>query len=430
MNVLVVGSGGREHALAWKLKQSPNVKRVFIAPGNAGTMTLGQNLPIDMGDLAQLREACLMHDINLVVVGPEQPLVNGLADFFRSDAMLSHIAIIGPSASAARLEGSKAFAKEFMMEYGIPTAAYLRVNLNNLDEGIGFLQKSQPPFVLKADGLAAGKGVLIIPDRDEAVAELEAMLRGKFGKASETVVVEEFLNGIELSVFVLTDGTSYKMLPTAKDYKRIGENDTGLNTGGMGAVSPVPFADRNFMQKVRERIIEPTIRGISQRGMDYRGFIFFGLINVGGEPFVIEYNVRLGDPEAECILPRIKGDFAELLLACAEGRLQEVKTENDDRYAVTFIMASGGYPGDFEKGKPISGLHDADDCLVFHSGTSICVENGGIKTSGGRVLAVTALDYSIEDARAKALAGLGKIRFEGAYYRRDIGLDLIMRNYL
>ncbi|MCE1200877.1 MAG: phosphoribosylamine--glycine ligase [Bacteroidia bacterium] len=430
MNVLIIGSGGREHALAWKIKQSQEVKRLFIAPGNAGTMTLGQNLPLEVNDMAQLRAACIEQDIQLVVVGPEQPLVNGIVDFFRNDAMLKDIAIIGPSASAARLEGSKAFAKDFMAEFGIPTAGFIRVNLNNIDEGIDFLRNAKPPFVLKADGLAAGKGVLIIEEREEAEAELSAMLRGKFGKASETVVIEEFLKGIELSVFVLTDGQHYKMLPSAKDYKRIGENDTGLNTGGMGAVSPVPFADRHFMDKVRQRIIEPTIGGIAARGMDYRGFIFFGLMNVNGDPYVIEYNVRLGDPEAECILPRIKGDFAQLLLACHEGRLQEVKTELDDRHAVTFIMASGGYPGDFAKGKTITGLQDVEDCHLFHSGTSICVENGNIKTAGGRVLALTALDYSIQEARTKALSNLSRISFEGAYYRRDIGLDLIKWHYI
>lgn len=430
MNVLVIGSGGREHALAWKLRQSPSVNRLFIAPGNAGTMHLGQNLPLDVNDVAQLRVACIEQDIQLVVVGPEPPLVQGIVDFFRGDAMLKHIAIIGPSASAARLEGSKAFAKEFMTEFGIPTAGYIRVNLNNLSEGIAFLRHAKPPFVLKADGLAAGKGVLIIDNQEEAETELQSMLQGKFGKASETVIIEEFLRGIELSVFVLTDGINYKMLPSAKDYKRIGENDTGPNTGGMGAVSPVPFADRKFMDKVKQRIIEPTIRGIASRGMDYRGFIFFGLMNVDGEPYVIEYNVRLGDPEAECILPRIKGDFAVLLTACHERRLQEMKTEYDDRYAVTFILASGGYPADFEKGKKISGLQDIDDCLLFHSGTSICIGDGSIKTAGGRVIALTAMEFSIEEARAKALTNLKKIDFEGVYYRNDIGLDLISKNFL
>lgn len=429
MNVLVVGNGGREHALAWKLNQSPLVKRLFIAPGNAGTMNIGQNLPMDVGDIAQLRMACIEHDVQLVVIGPEQPLVNGIVDFFRNDSLLQHIAVIGPTASAARLEGSKAFAKDFMAEYDIPTAGFVRVNLNNIEEGIGFLRASKPPFVLKADGLAAGKGVLIIDQYQEAEAELEAMLNGKFGKASETVVIEEFLKGIEISVFVLTDGKSYIMIPSAKDYKRIGENDTGLNTGGMGAVSPVPFADREFMDKVRQRVIEPTIRGLQSRGMDYRGFIFFGLMNVAGDPYVIEYNVRLGDPEAECILPRIRGDFAAMLLACNEERLHEVKTESDDRYAVTFIISSGGYPENFSIGKPINGLYDTLDCLLFHSGTSICVENGSIKTSGGRVLALTALDYSIEEARAKALACLNRITFDGAYYRRDIGLDLLSRHF-
>ncbi|HMM11747.1 MAG TPA: phosphoribosylamine--glycine ligase [Bacteroidales bacterium] len=430
MNALVVGSGGREHALAWKLRQSTLVDKLFIAPGNAGTMQLGQNLPLDVNDLAQLRMACIEQEIQLVVVGPEQPLVNGIVDFFRNDAMLNNIAIIGPTAAGARLEGSKAFAKDFMTEFGIPTAGFIRVNLNNFEEGIGFLRSSKPPYVLKADGLAAGKGVLIIDNKEEAEAELEAMLRGKFGKASETVVIEEFLKGIELSVFVITDGKSYKMLPSAKDYKRIGENDTGPNTGGMGAVSPVPFADRTFMLKVKEQIIEPTIHGIQRRGMDYHGFIFFGLINVDGNPFVIEYNVRLGDPEAECILPRMKGDLVSLLMACHQGRLHEVKTEIDDRFAVTFIMASGGYPETFAKGKPVNGLQDVEDCLVFHSGTSISVDNGGIKTAGGRVLALTAMDFSIEEARAKALKGLSRVSFDSAYYRRDIGLDLISRQFI
>lgn len=429
MNVLVVGNGGREHALAWKLKQSTLVKRLYIAPGNAGTMTIGQNLPIEVSDMAQLRTACIEHDIQLVVIGPELPLVNGIVDFFRNDSMLQHIAVIGPTASAARLEGSKAFAKDFMLEYGIPTAKFIRVNRNTLEEGISFLRAAQPPFVLKADGLAAGKGVLIIDQCQEAEVELEAMLKGKFGKASETVVIEEFLQGIELSVFVLTDGRNYIMLPSAKDYKRIGENDTGLNTGGMGAVSPVPFADRKFMDKVKQRIIEPTIKGIGARCMDYRGFIFFGLMNVAGDPYVIEYNVRLGDPEAECILPRIKGDLAAMMLACNDGRLHEIKTEFDDRFAVTFVMASGGYPQSFETGKYIEGLRDVSDCLLFHSGTSICVDQGFVKTSGGRVLALTAMDYSIEDARAKAIAGLNNLNFAGAYYRRDIGLDLIKMRF-
>ncbi len=425
MKVLLLGSGGREHAMAWKLKQSQKLKKLYIAPGNAGTSALGVNLPIDVSDFSQLREAVIEKDINLVVVGPEQPLVDGLADYFLQDKLLREIPVIGPAAEGAKLEGSKAFAKAFMQRHSIPTARYLEVSSESLEEGIAFLHELEAPYVLKADGLAAGKGVLIIDDKEEAEQELKNMLAGKFGKASRVVVIEEYLSGIELSCFVITDGSSYKMLPSAKDYKRIGINDSGPNTGGMGAVSPVVFADKVFMEKVENSIIIPTIEGLQKDNIPYKGFIFFGIMNVDGAPYVIEYNVRLGDPEAECILPRIKSDFAALLDACANGSLDQYMLEIDDAAAVTVVIVSGGYPGDYEKNKPIEGLEDISNCLTFHSGTSVDVSSGGYKTNGGRVLALTALGYSIEEAKWLAMENAEKIQFEGAYFRNDIADDLL-----
>lgn len=425
MNVLVIGSGGREHAIAWKLKQHPSAKKIFIAPGNAGTALVGTNIPIDVSDFDELKKLVIEREIELVVVGPEQPLVDGIVDFFKQDAVLRSVGIVGPGKAGAQLEGSKAFAKAFMQKYNIPTAACQTVTKDNLDEGIAFLQRMHAPYVLKADGLAAGKGVLIIDQLETAVEELKNMLSGKFGSASETVVIEEFLKGIELSVFVLTDGKHYKLLPAAKDYKRIGEGDTGPNTGGMGAVSPVVFADKKFMKKIEEQIVEPTLKGLQQEGVSYNGFLFLGLINVAGDPYVIEYNVRLGDPEAECVIPRIESDFGLLLQACANGRLNEAKLVFDDRPAVTVMLVSGGYPGAYTKGKIITGLESINECVVFHSGTSIDVDSQQYKTSGGRVIAVTALDFSVDAARKKAFANIEKIQFEGAYCRKDIGVDLL-----
>lgn len=425
MNILILGSGGREHAMAWKLKQSKKVKKIFIAPGNAGTNSVGQNLPVDADDFEQIKKVCIENSIDLLLVGPEVPLVEGIADYFMSDPVLSSIPVIGPISKGALLEGSKTFAKDFMLKYDIPTAGYLCVTKQNLIEGITFLKKLRAPYVLKADGLAAGKGVLILNTIEEAERELKEMINGKFGEASAQVVIEEFLKGIELSAFILTDGRSYKILPSAKDYKRIGEGDTGPNTGGMGAVSPVVFADKKFMDKVEERIIKPTIEGLSKEDINYKGFIFFGIMNVNGDPFVIEYNVRLGDPEAECILPRLKGDFAEMLIACAKEELSGYRLETDDRQAVTIMMVSGGYPGDYMKGKIINGLREVSDCIVFHAGTTIDFESEKVKTSGGRVIAVTALDFSVEGAKRIAMANAEKINYEGRYFRKDIANDLI-----
>lgn len=426
MNVLVLGSGGREHALVWKLRQSKLLNRIYIAPGNAGTAQEGTNLPIDIDDFRQIGEACIEHQVNLVVVGPEQPLVDGIADYFHSSTHLGHIGIVGPVSAGARLEGSKAFAKEFMKRHAIPTASSFTVTSENLDDGVSFLKSfANGPYVLKADGLAAGKGVLILPELEEAVNELNLMISGKFGKASRQVVIEQFLPGIEVSVFVITDGKSYKILPAAKDYKRIGDNDSGLNTGGMGAVSPVVFADSRFMNKVEEKIIKPTIQGLINEGIDFKGFLFLGLMNVKEEPYLIEYNVRLGDPEAECILPRIKSDLLQLFEAVATGRLAGCQLQTDDRYALTIVVASGGYPGAFEKGMLISGLNSLRDCVAFHGGTGTDIATGGIKSTGGRVFALTALGYSLEEARALAYENVAKIQFGNAYSRKDIGLDLM-----
>ena len=422
-NILVLGSGGREHALAWKLAQGEGA-HVFIAPGNAGTAEVGVNVNLKLSDFDAIKDFCLKQQINLVVVGPEQPLVDGIVDFFKGDDALNGVKIIGPDRRGAQLEGSKAFAKDFMEKYGVPTAKCLKVNKENLDEGFKFLESVKPPYVLKADGLAAGKGVLILNDLQEAEDELGKMLDGKFGAASATVVIEEFLKGIEVSVFVLTDGEHYVLLPEAKDYKRIGDGDTGLNTGGMGSVSPVPFCTPDFLERVEERIVKPTLEGLKAEGIDYKGFIFLGLMNDGGNPYVIEYNVRMGDPETEAVMTRIEGDFVDLLFACADGCLNKVHYAKSDMTAVTVMLVSGGYPESYKKGMVMSGLDQLKDVVAFHAGTAFNAENK-VVTSGGRVIAVTAHGTSIEEARNMAYREVEKIRFEGVSYRHDIGLDLM-----
>ncbi len=422
MNILIIGSGGREHALAWKMAQSPQLKNLFIAPGNAGTAGVGTNVPIGVEDFEGIKKLVLDEAIDLVVVGPEVPLVAGISDFFQSDLYLQDVSVIGPGKAGARLEGSKDFAKIFMEDNKIPTGKFSTFIEYTVSEGKDYLARLDPPYVLKADGLAAGKGVLIIDSLEEAQQELENMLKGKFGKASKKVVVEEHLTGIELSVFVLTDGEGYVMLPEAKDYKRIGEGDTGLNTGGMGAISPVPFADRKFLQKVEERIVKPTIQGLKDRRIDYKGFIFIGLMNKGGDPYVIEYNVRLGDPESEVVLPRIKTDFVKLMKATADGNLSDMKIELDDRTVSTVMLVSGGYPGSYEKGKEITGLDRVEDSVVFHAGTK--VEGGKVVSNGGRVIAVSSYGSSMKEALDQSYKNAEKIQFEGKYYRSDIGFDL------
>ncbi len=422
MNILILGSGGREHAIAWKISQSPKVTCLYIAPGNAGTSSIGTNLPIEVNDFESIKEAVKNFQINYVVVGPEEPLVKGIVDYFQQDEDLKKVSMIGPDKRAAQLEGSKDFAKNFMFRHGIPTAKYLSVTATNLEEGIEFLKKMRPPYVLKADGLAAGKGVEIISELEKAQEELRIMLEGKFGTASQKVVIEEFLSGIECSVFVITDGENYKILPVAKDYKRIGEGDTGLNTGGMGAISPVSFADEAFMQKVEKKIIQPTIQGLYKEGIVYKGFIFWGLMKVDSEPYVIEYNVRLGDPETEAIMPRISSDVVDLLEGITYCNLNEKKLEIDPRFVATVILASGGYPEKYEKGKVITGLEKVKDSIVFHSGTAF--KDGKIVTNGGRVLAISSYGKTKEEALELSYRNAEKIQFENKYYRKDIGFDL------
>ena len=422
MNILILGSGGREHALADKISSSPLCTHLFIAPGNAGTAKLGANLKVDPVDFEAVKDIVVSENIQLVVVGPEAPLVGGIVDYFSREEALKNIPIIGPSQQGAMLEGSKAFAKEFMQRHGIPTAGYRSFQKEHLDEALEYLATHSAPVVLKADGLAAGKGVIICKTIDEATTEISEMLSGKFGDASSTVVIEQFLDGIEFSVFVLMDGENYVLLPEAKDYKRIGEGDTGLNTGGMGAVSPVPFIDEDLWQKVKTQIIEPTVKGIRKENIHYKGFIFFGLIKVDGDPYVIEYNCRLGDPETEVILPRIKSDFVELLLAAWNKRLNGMEIKIDPRVAVTIMMVSGGYPEAFEKGKPVMGLDRIDGSKIYHAGTN--VSNGTVVTSGGRVLAVTSMASDMQRAIDKCLINAERIDYDRKYYRKDIGFDL------
>ena len=422
MNILLLGSGGREHALSWKLSQSKQCSKLFIAPGNAGTSQHGTNLPFTVTDFESIRKACVEHFIDMVIVGPEEPLVNGIVDFLTVESGLN-LLIIGPSKEAAQLEGSKAFAKSFMQRHNIPTASYKEFNIDNFETGIDYLKSHDLPIVLKADGLAAGKGVIICQNYVEAIAEFELMIqRSKFGEAGKRVVVEEFLDGIELSVFVLTDGVNYVMLPEAKDYKRVGEGDKGLNTGGMGAISPVPFADDAFMKKVISKIVEPTIKGLQKDNYNYKGFVFIGIMKKGDEPYVIEYNCRMGDPETEVVLPRIKNDLVELLNATAQGKLDQVKIDLDDRFATTIVAVSGGYPNDYQKGYEIKGVaKNSSDEFLFHSGTK--EDQGKIITNGGRVICATALADDLEESLAKSRELIDMVQFEDKYYRRDIGFE-------
>jgi len=422
INILIVGSGGREHAMAWKIKQSPKLKQLFIAPGNAGTSLLGTNVPVGVSDFEGLKTAVINNHIDLVLIGPEVPLCEGLHDYFKADNSLKNVLFVGPYKNGAQLEGSKDFAKEFMMRHQIPTAKYLAVTSENLKEGLVFLKAMNSPYVLKADGLAAGKGVLILNELQEAEKSLKEMLGGQFGAASSKVVVEEFLSGIECSVFAITDGKDYKILPVAKDYKRIGEGDSGLNTGGMGAISPVSFADEVFMKKVEDRIIRPTVLGLQKDRIPYNGFIFFGLISCGGEPMVIEYNVRMGDPETEVVMLRIQSDFVDLLIGAADGTLAEKIIEIDPRTAVAVMLVSGGYPGFYEKGKVICGLEKVESSIVFHAGTSLKVED--VCTDGGRVLAISSYGKSMDEALSCSYKNADLISFEGMYYRKDLGFDL------
>ncbi|QGY43944.1 phosphoribosylamine--glycine ligase [Maribellus comscasis] len=422
MNILVIGSGGREHALGWKIKQSDKVENLFFVPGNAGTSEIGTNLEGNVSDFAEIKSLILDNQIDLVVVGPEVPLVEGIHDYFASQPELKNLKVVGPKKTGAMLEGSKDFAKDFMLKYNIPTAKYFTVSPGNIKEGIAFLKTMKSPYVLKADGLAAGKGVLIIDSLEEAEKSLNEMLDGQFGAASAKVVIEEFLSGVEVSVFVITDGKNYKILPEAKDYKRIGEGDTGLNTGGMGAITPVPFATPEFMEKVEKGIIQPTVDGLQKENIEYNGFIFFGLINVNGDPYVIEYNVRMGDPETEAVMLRVKSDFVDLLEGAATGTLNNKNIEIDTRTAVTVMLVSGGYPGGYKKGKIISGTDKAENSIVFHAGTK--TDNGNVVTAGGRVISISSYGNSMQEALETSYKNAEVICFDKKYYRKDLGFDL------